>query len=97
MDKEASTKSWLGRVTVHLKPSVNDPQGLAVLDGLHSLGFSEVEGVRVGKSLDVRLQATSEEEATHRLRCMCEQLLANTVIEGYSVQVSEEPVPAARG
>ena len=83
--------NWLGRVTVVLKPSVNDPQGLAVLDGLHSMGFQEVKQVRVGKHVDVRLQADSEAEAADRLRGMCDQLLANTVIETYSIEVLQEP------
>ncbi|MEJ7654639.1 MAG: phosphoribosylformylglycinamidine synthase subunit PurS [Chloroflexia bacterium] len=79
--------TWLGRVTVDLKPSVNDPQGLAVLDGLHSLGFSEVGQVRVGKHIAVRLDARTEADALARLREMCDRLLANTVIETYSVEV----------
>ncbi len=83
--------NWLGRVTVTLKPSVNDPQGLAVLDGLHSLGFGEVRQVRVGRHVDVALSAESETEASHRLREMCDQLLANTVIETYSIEVVQEP------
>ncbi len=83
---------WLGRVTVVLKASVNDPQGLAVLDGLHAMGYSEVEQVRVGKHIDVRLRADSQEQAEQRLHQMCEALLANTLIESYTVKVgvSEE-------
>ena len=82
--------TWRGEVTVVLKPSVNDPQGLAVLDGLHSLSYSEVRQVRVGKHLDVRLEAEDEQSARGRLEAMCERLLANTVIETYSVQVTQE-------
>ena len=81
------TKQWLGSVTVLPKPSVNDPQGLAVLGGLHSLGFGGVEQVRVGKHIDVRLEAASEQEAARQLTEMCEQLLANTLIESYRVEV----------
>ncbi len=73
-----------------LKPSVNDPQGLAVLDGLHSLGFGEVRQVRVGKHIDVRLEAEDEAAARARLSDMCERLLANTVIETYDVWVERE-------
>ena len=81
---------WLGKVTVTLKRSVNDPQGLAVLDGLHALGFGDVSQVRVGKHIDVRLGSTSEEDARRQLEAMCEQLLANTVIESYSIDVTRE-------
>jgi phosphoribosylformylglycinamidine synthase len=77
-------------VDVLLKPSVNDPQGLAVRDGLHSLGFEEVREARVGKRLDLLLEARTEAEARERLRQMCDALLANTVIETYSVRVREE-------
>lgn len=80
-------RSWLGTVSVTLKPSVNDPQGLAVLDGLHSLGFSEVSQVRIGKQIEVRLDAESADAAHARLLEMCETLLANTLIETYEVQV----------
>ncbi|MDQ3327118.1 MAG: phosphoribosylformylglycinamidine synthase subunit PurS [Chloroflexota bacterium] len=79
---------WLGRVTVVLKASVNDPQGLAVLDGLHAMGHAEVEQVRVGKHIDVRLRAVSAQKAEDHLRQMCEALLANTLIETYTVAVS---------
>ena len=71
-----------------LKPSVNDPQGLAVLQGLHALGFGGVEQVRVGKHIDVRLRAEDERDAADQLRAMCERLLANTLIERYDVAVS---------
>ena len=79
--------TWLGRVTVLPKPSVNDPQGLAVLDGLHTLGFPQVEQVRVGKHIDVRVQAEDEEQARAALGRMAELLLANTLIESYAVEV----------
>lgn len=86
---------WLGRVTVVLKASVNDPQGLAVLDGLHAMGYSEVEQVRVGKHIDVRVRADSHEQAEQRIHQMCESLLANTLIESYTVEVGA-PAEAAR-
>ena len=83
-------KDWIGRVTVVPKPSVNDPQGLAVLDGLHSLGYAEVERVRVGKHIDVALRAESAEEARERLHGIAETLLANTLIESFALEVTED-------
>ena len=76
-------------MTVMPKPSVNDPQGLAVLDGLHSMGFDEVSLVRVGKHIQVILEAESEERALRRAEDMCEKLLANTLIETYKVEVRQ--------
>lgn len=68
-------------VVVALKPVVNDPQGLVVRDSLHRLGFSGVRSVRVGKSIELEVEADSEDAARHDVELMCEQLLRNTVIE----------------
>lgn len=77
-------------IQVTLKPSVLDPQGVAVLHALGVLGFDEVSDVRVGRHIDLRLTATDEEEAHARVSAMCEALLANTVIEQYAFTLSEE-------
>ena len=71
------------RVIVMLKSSVLDPQGRAVLGGLHSMGYGEVEEVRVGKEIVLTLGDIPEEKAKARVKEMCEKLLANTVIEEY--------------
>ena len=78
---------------VALKPGVNDPQGNAVLGGLHSLGFSSVADVRVGKYLTLDLDAPDESAASAQVGEMCEKLLANPVIESYRIEVG----PAAGG
>jgi phosphoribosylformylglycinamidine synthase PurS subunit len=72
-------------VVVALKPVVNDPQGLVVRDGLHRLGFAGVRAVRVGKHLDLEVEAESEETARTQVEAMCEQLLRNTVIEDSTI------------
>ena len=81
--------SFLARVYVSLKPTVNDPQGLTIADGLRSLGFSEVEAVRAGKYLEIRLSAASTDAASARIDAMCDRLLANPIIEGYRFEVEE--------
>jgi len=86
---------YLARVEVTLKPAVNDPQGLTVKGGLRLLGFSGVQEVRIGKYLELTLEATSQEQAEAQVRDMCEKLLANPVIEQY--QFSVEPVAVAEG
>jgi phosphoribosylformylglycinamidine synthase subunit PurS len=68
-------------VIVALKPVVNDPQGLVVRDSLHRLGFAGVRGVRVGKYIEVEVDAANEADARSEVERMCEQLLRNTVIE----------------
>jgi phosphoribosylformylglycinamidine synthase len=74
---------WLARVHVTLKPVVNDPQGLAVMGGLHQLGYATVDSVRLGKYLEVRLAAPDQATAQQQVDEMCRRLLANPVIEDY--------------
>ncbi len=80
---------FIARIDVMLKPLVNDPQGLAVRDGLHTLGFGHVEGVRVGKRIEVTLDGESRAAAEQSVREMCDKLLANPVIENFEFEVSE--------
>ena len=75
------------RVYVTLKPGVLDPQGEAVRHALRNLGFDGVGSVRQGKMLDIDLDETDPAAAEAKLREMCEKLLANTVIEDYSVEL----------
>ncbi len=72
-------------VVVALKPVVNDPQGLVVRDGLHQLGFAGVRAVRVGKHLELEVEADDETTARAQVEAMCEQLLRNTVIEDSTI------------
>ncbi len=81
--------TYLAHVNVMLRPVINDPQGLAVRDGLHSLGFEGVTTVRVGKRVDITVEASSAEAAETQVREMCRQLLANPVIEDFEVGVME--------
>ncbi|MEM7470997.1 MAG: phosphoribosylformylglycinamidine synthase subunit PurS [Pseudomonadota bacterium] len=73
------------KVHVMLKNGVLDPQGEAVKHALGSLGFAGVEGVRQGKVIELDL-ADGTSEAT--VKDMCEKLLANTVIESYSIELA---------
>jgi len=76
------------RVHVMLKNGVLDPQGEAVRHALGQLGFDGVEGVRQGKVIELDLNETDADKARETVTQMCEKLLANTVIESYSVEVS---------
>jgi len=75
------------RVTVMLKNGVLDPQGKAVHHALDSLGFNGVEGVRQGKVIELDLVETDAVKANAAVTQMCEKLLANTVIESYSIEI----------
>ncbi|MFS0726198.1 phosphoribosylformylglycinamidine synthase subunit PurS [Paenibacillus sp. 1P07SE] len=75
------------RVYVTIKENVLDPQGTAVQGALHSIGFSEVEKVRIGKYLELDVDTSDRAEAEERIRQMCEKLLANTVVEDYRFEL----------
>lgn len=74
------------KVTITLKNGVLDPQGAAIESTLDHLGFPGVEA-RVGKFIELELAETNEAKAKAAVRDMCEKLLANTVIEKYSIEL----------
>lgn len=76
------------RVTVTLKNGVLDPQGQAIEGALSSLGFSGVSEVRQGKVIDLTLAEADPVRAREVVAAMCERLLANTVIESYSIDLA---------
>jgi len=75
------------RVFVTLKNGVLDPQGEAIRHALGTLGFSGVAGVRQGKVIDLDLAETDPAKAKAAAAEMCDKLLANTIIENYSVEI----------
>jgi phosphoribosylformylglycinamidine synthase len=78
------------KIFVSLKRGVLDPQGKAIERSLHSLGYSEAHDVRVGKFIELDIDAESRESAEARIREMCDKLLANPVIEDYRYEISNE-------
>jgi phosphoribosylformylglycinamidine synthase len=77
----------LAKIFVTLKRGVLDPQGQAVRRSLGRLGFTGIDDVRVGKYLELRLQAPDREAAARQVDEMCRKLIANTVIEDYRYEV----------
>jgi phosphoribosylformylglycinamidine synthase len=75
------------RVTVTLKTGVLDPQGKAIQGALKSLGFANVDDVRQGKLIEFEIAETDRAKAEAAVADMCEQLLANTVIENYRIEL----------
>ncbi|MEI3851769.1 MULTISPECIES: phosphoribosylformylglycinamidine synthase subunit PurS [Ensifer] len=73
------------RVTVTLKNGVLDPQGKAIEGALGALGFDGIGQVRQGKVFDLQIETADKAKAEEDLKAMCEKLLANTVIENYSI------------
>ena len=78
---------FLAKVFVQLKATVNDPQGRTIQGGLRQLGFATVESVRSGKYLEIRLDEDAEDAAAAKVGKMCEQLLANPIIEDYRFEL----------
>lgn len=76
------------KVEVFLKPGVLDVQGKAIEGALHGLGFGDVSGVRVGKTIEFEVKSADKAKAEAEVKAMCDRLLANTVIEGYRVEVA---------
>ena len=75
------------KIHVTLKNGVLDPQGKAVSHALGSLGFEDVDDVRQGKYIEVDLAETNADKARESVDEMCRQLLANTVIENYDIEI----------
>ena len=76
-------------VTIQITPkkAVNDPRGTQVLNGLHNLGYNEVEEVWVGKYIELSINAKTEKECKTKVDKACEQFLANPLIEEYTIKI----------
>jgi phosphoribosylformylglycinamidine synthase subunit PurS len=85
--------TYQAKIYVTLRPSVLDPAGTAVESGLKHLGHESITGVRIGKYVELQLSAANEAAAQEQLEQVCDQLLANPVIENYRFEL--EPVPSA--
>ncbi|MEO0488412.1 MAG: phosphoribosylformylglycinamidine synthase subunit PurS [Cyanobacteria bacterium P01_A01_bin.123] len=83
-------QTYQAQIYVTLRPSVLDPAGTAVQSSLQHLGYDNVERLRIGKYVEVTLTADSEDAAKQQLDRLCDQLLANPVIEKYRFDL--EPV-----
>jgi phosphoribosylformylglycinamidine synthase PurS subunit len=79
--------TYSATVSVMLKPGISDVQGQTVERALPALGFPSVTNVRVGKRIELAIEAASLEEARRQAEEVCERLLANPVLEGYEVVV----------
>lgn len=86
--------TYQAKIYVTLRPSVLDPAGTAVCSGLHHMGFTGVDEVRIGKYIEVTLSADDEGRAQQQLNQMCDQLLTNPVIENYRFDIQTK-TPAA--
>jgi phosphoribosylformylglycinamidine synthase len=77
------------KIFISLKQGVLDPQGKAIENSLHALGYRDVRDVRMGKYLELDVEAASGGAIEARVRAMCDSLLANPVIEDYRFEIAE--------
>ena len=77
-------------VNISLKKGVLDPQGRAVERSLATIGFTEASNVRIGKQITLEVDSDDVARAHQRVARMCEQILANTVIEDYEITIEDE-------
>nr|WP_250124518.1 phosphoribosylformylglycinamidine synthase subunit PurS [Chroococcidiopsis sp. CCMEE 29] len=85
-------RKYQAHIYVTLRPSVLDPAGTAVKSGLSHMGYDNVEQVRIGKYIELTISAVDENTAREQLDRMCDQLLANPVIENYRFDLVEVSV-----
>ena len=90
-------QTYQAQIYVTLRPSVLDPAGTAVQSGLKHMGYENVEHIRIGKYIELTLNAASEEAAREQLDRMCDQLLANPVIENYRFDLQAVSTPMNKG
>lgn len=76
------------KIYITLKKGVLDPQGVTIQEALQNLGYQHVKETRVGKLIEVQLNSVSREEAEQQIHKMCQELLANPVIEQYEFTLS---------
>lgn len=81
---------FLARIRVTLKPTINDPQGKTIAQGLGRLGFDSIESLRAGKYFEVKLDESDSDAAAAKVKAICEKLLANPVIELFDFDL--EPI-----
>ena len=75
------------QIHISLKNGVLDPQGKAIENSLINLGFDKVENVRQGKFIELEIESEDRDSASKQCNEMCEKLLANLVIEDYSIEI----------
>jgi len=82
-------RKYLAKILVTLRPSVLDPAGVAVQSGLKQLGYDTVDQVRIGKYIELTIISPDESKARRDLDSICDQMLANPVIENYRFDLIE--------
>lgn len=81
---------YTSKITITIRDTILDPQGKAVEHSLKSIGFDKIEDTRIGKYIELRINAGTKEEAERISREACEKLLANPVTEDFKIETGKE-------
>jgi phosphoribosylformylglycinamidine synthase subunit PurS len=81
---------YTAQIKVTLRKSILDPQGKTVEHSIQSLGYNNIKNTRIGKYIELKIDAVSEEEAKRITDEICRKLLANPVMEDYTFQITEQ-------
>jgi len=81
---------FISKINISIRKTILDPQGKAVEHSLKSLGFNSIEDTRIGKYIELKINADSKEEAERISKEACDKLLANPVMEDYSFEILKE-------
>ena len=77
------------KITINLKPTVNNPEGLTIKSSLENLGFNNLESVRVGKNIVIRIDEDDKNDVILQVKEMCNKLLANPIIEQFEFDINQ--------
>ncbi|CAN5663304.1 phosphoribosylformylglycinamidine synthase subunit PurS [soil metagenome] len=80
---------FLSKINVSLRKSILDPQGKTVMHSLESLGFKDIHDLRMGKYIEMKIDAASKDEAEMLTKNACEKLLVNSVMEDYDFKIEK--------
>ncbi len=81
---------FLVKVFIRLRPSVLDPAGEAIKSASNKLGVDGINSLRIGKLIEVELEASQENEVKQKIELLCDRLFANNVIEDYEYQFEKK-------
>ena len=81
---------FLVKVFIRLRPSVLDPAGEAIKSASNKLGVEDINSIRIGKLIEVELEASQENELKEKIELLCDRIFANNVIEDYEYQFEKK-------
>lgn len=82
-------KKYQASIKIMLKSGILDVQGKTVENSLHSIGFNSMKNVRIGKFVQLEIDASTSDQANELVKSACEKLIANPIIEDYEIQIEE--------